>query len=133
MNRYKLAKCLYILPKVCCFFSGKDSDYKKHIINPIKKEKAYPNRLPLQAYRITYLHTVNIVAAMSRPKLNTFFIKILPKSLIYKPIKKDTGGVLLLFPYLFFVQSLTTYSYRKGFCRRMRCRYVPPLSRTYCL
>lgn len=75
MNRYKLAKCLYILPKVCCFFSRKDSDYKKHIINPIKKEKAYPNRLPLQAYRITYLHTVNIVAAMSSPKLNTFFIK----------------------------------------------------------
>ena len=75
MNRYKLAKYLYILPKVCCFFSGKDSDYKKHIINPIKKEKAYPNRLPLQTYRVTYLHTVNIVAAMSSPKLNTFFIK----------------------------------------------------------
>lgn len=89
MNRYKLAKCLYILPKVFCFFSGKDSDYKKHIINPIKKEKAYPNRLPLQAYRITYLHTVNIVAAMSSPKLNTFFIKFFISIIHIQVYKKE--------------------------------------------
>lgn len=74
---------------MCCFFSGKDSDYKKHIINLIKKRKPALDRPPLQAYRVTYLHTVNIVAAMSSPKLNTFFIKIPPKLFIYKPIKKD--------------------------------------------
>lgn len=33
----------------------KDSDYKKHIINLIKKRKPAPDRLPLQSYRITYL------------------------------------------------------------------------------